>query len=56
MYADTAISVKSTGKSKVYMGAEVELQTFLTSVLDGSEQSTSRPGPFTTGERALGNH
>jgi hypothetical protein len=38
------------------MGPEVQLQAFWTSALNGDEQSTSRPGHFTSGKRNLGNH
>jgi hypothetical protein len=36
------------------MGEEVQLHIFLTSVLDGGKWSVSRPGRFTSRERALG--
>jgi hypothetical protein len=39
---------------KAYWG--VQLHTFLTSALDGSEWSASRPGRFTPRERAPGIH
>jgi hypothetical protein len=35
---------------------DVQLHTFLTSALTGDEWSASRPGRFTTGERAPGTH
>jgi len=38
---------------KTYGGVEVQLQTFLTSTLDGGEWSGLRPGRFTPGERTL---
>jgi hypothetical protein len=41
---------------KTYGGVEVYLHAFLTSALDGSEWSASRPGHFIHGERALGTH
>jgi hypothetical protein len=37
---------------KAYLGAEIQLHAFLTSALDASEWSSSRPGSFTPGERA----
>jgi hypothetical protein len=41
---------------KTYGGSEVIAQRFLTSTLAGDELSASRPGRFTTGERAPGSH
>jgi hypothetical protein len=41
---------------KAYGGVEVYLHAFLTSALDGSEWSASRPGRFTPMERAPGTH
>jgi hypothetical protein len=35
---------------------DIQLHTFLTSVLDGDEWSASRPGRFTPGEGAHGTH
>jgi hypothetical protein len=35
---------------------EVQVHTFLTSVLDGGEWSASRPSRFTPRERVPGNH
>jgi hypothetical protein len=37
-----------------YVGVEVQLHAFLTSVLDGSECSTSRPGSFTPDLHRIG--
>jgi hypothetical protein len=37
---------------KVYEGMEVQLQTFLSSALDGGEWLASRPGPLARWERA----
>jgi len=37
---------------KTYGGVEVQLQSFLASARDGTEWSATRPGRFTTGERA----
>jgi hypothetical protein len=37
-------------------GVEIYLHAFLTSTLDGSEGSASRPGRFTPKERASGTH
>jgi len=39
---------------KTYWGVEVYFEPFLTSALDGSEWSCSRPGRFTAGERTPG--
>jgi hypothetical protein len=36
---------------KTYWGVEVQLHTFLTSVLDGGEWSNSRPGRFIPGRK-----
>jgi hypothetical protein len=41
---------------KAYGGMDVEIHVFLTSALVGSELSTSRPGRFTSGERAFSTH
>jgi hypothetical protein len=41
---------------KTYWGVELWLHAFLTSALDGGEWSASRPGRFTTRERAPGTH
>jgi hypothetical protein len=41
---------------KTYLGVEIQLDTFLTSALDGGEWSASRPGRFTPKERACGTH
>jgi hypothetical protein len=38
------------------MGVEVQLHTFLTLALNGSEWSASRPNHFTLGERVPGTH
>jgi hypothetical protein len=38
---------------KTYRGVDVWIHVFLTSVLVGGEWTTSRPGRFTPGERAL---
>jgi hypothetical protein len=38
---------------KAYWGGEVYLHAFLTPALDGGEWSTSRPGRFTSRERAI---
>jgi hypothetical protein len=40
---------------KAYGGVDV-IHVFLTSTLVGAEQSASRPGRFTPGERAPGTH
>jgi hypothetical protein len=37
-------------------GGDVYIHIFLTSALVGGEWSASRPGPFTTGEKAPGTH
>ena len=37
---------------KAYRGREVYLHSFSTLALDGGQYSTSRPGHFTSGERA----
>jgi hypothetical protein len=39
---------------KTYEGGKVYLHEFLTSTLERSEWSASRPGPFTLGRRATG--
>jgi hypothetical protein len=39
---------------KTYWGVEAKLHAFLTSALDGSEWSASRPGRFTPRERVPG--
>jgi hypothetical protein len=39
---------------KAYVGVDVQIHIFLISVLAGGEQSVSRPGRFTPGERAAG--
>jgi hypothetical protein len=41
---------------KAYGGGEVWFHTFLTSAFDGGEWSVSRPGRFTSRERAPGTH
>jgi hypothetical protein len=41
---------------KTYWGVEIYLHAFLTSALDGGEWSASRPGRFTSRERAPGTH
>jgi hypothetical protein len=41
---------------KTYEGVDIQIQTFLTSALAGSEWSASRPGRFTPGEKAAGTH
>jgi hypothetical protein len=41
---------------KVYVGVDVQIRIFLTSTLVGGEWFTSRPGRFTSGERAPGTH
>jgi len=41
---------------KIYWGSGLQLHTFLTSALDRSESSASRPGRFTAGEIAPGIH
>jgi len=41
---------------KTYGGVEVELHELLTFALDGCEWLASRPGRFTTEERAPGTH
>jgi hypothetical protein len=41
---------------KVYGRVDVEVRTFLNSVLAGGEWSNSRPCRFTPGERAYGSH
>jgi hypothetical protein len=41
---------------KAYGGVDVQIHIFLTSALAGGEWSASRPGRFTTGERATGTH
>jgi hypothetical protein len=41
---------------KTYGGVDVLIHTFLTSALSGGEWSTSRPGRFTSGEKAPGTH
>jgi hypothetical protein len=41
---------------KAYVGVDVQIHTFLTSVLVGGEWSASRPGYFSPGERAPGTH
>jgi len=35
---------------------KAQLHVFLTFALDGDKLSASRPGPFTSGERAPGSH
>jgi hypothetical protein len=40
----------------MYGGMELELHTFLTSILDGGKQSGSCPGRLTPGKRALNTH
>jgi len=42
--------------TKTYRGVEVQLFASLTSALDGSEWSASRPGRFNARERAPGTH
>jgi hypothetical protein len=41
---------------KAYRGREVYLYSFSTLALDGGQYSTSRPGHFTSGERAHDAH
>jgi hypothetical protein len=41
---------------KPYGEVDVQIQIFLTSTLVGGEWSASRPGRFTSGERASGTH
>jgi len=41
---------------KMYWEVEVQLHTFLTSALDGSEWSASHPSHFTSGVRAPSAH
>jgi hypothetical protein len=41
---------------KTYRVVEVYIHVFLTSALVGGDWSSSRPGPFTPGERAPGTH
>jgi hypothetical protein len=41
---------------KAYWGVEVQLHAFSISVLDGGEWSASRPGRFTSRDRAPGTH
>jgi hypothetical protein len=41
---------------KTYGGVDVYMHVFLTSALVGGEWSASRPGRFTSGERAPGTH
>jgi hypothetical protein len=41
---------------RVYGGLDVWIHIFLTSALVGGQWSTSRPGRFTSGERAPGTH
>jgi hypothetical protein len=41
---------------KAYGAVDVQIHIFLTSALVGGEWSASRPGRFTTGERAPGSH
>jgi hypothetical protein len=41
---------------KGYWGVELQLRALLTSALDGGEWSASRPGHFTSSERAHGTH
>jgi hypothetical protein len=41
---------------KMYVGIEIQIHAFLTSATDADERSVSRPGRFTTGERAHGIH
>jgi hypothetical protein len=41
---------------KVYGGVDVQIHIFLTLALAGGEQSASRPGRFTPGERAPCTH
>jgi hypothetical protein len=41
---------------KAYGGVDVYIHIFLTSALAGGEWSASRPGCFTSGERAPGTH
>jgi hypothetical protein len=40
----------------VYRGVDVSIHIFLTSALTGGEWSASRPGRFTSGERAFSTH
>jgi hypothetical protein len=41
---------------KTYRGVEIYLHSFITSALDGEQQSTSRLGRFTSEERKLGTY
>jgi hypothetical protein len=41
---------------KACVGVNIQIHTFLTSALVGGECSASRPGRFTSGERAPGTH
>jgi hypothetical protein len=41
---------------KAYGGVDVKIHIFLTSALAGGEWSASRPGRFTSGERAPGTY
>jgi hypothetical protein len=41
---------------KAKVGMDVQIHIFLTSALVGGEWSASRPGRFTTGERAPSTH
>jgi hypothetical protein len=41
---------------KAYGGVDVLIHIFLTSAVAGGERSASRPGYFTSGERAPGTH
>jgi hypothetical protein len=41
---------------KAYGGVDVQINASLTLTLVGDEWSASRPGRFTSGERALGTH
>jgi hypothetical protein len=51
-----AVPVQITGTTvhehvmTVYVGVEIQVHPFLTSVLDGGERSVSRPGRFTSGK------
>ena len=41
---------------KAYRGVEVQLHLYLTSAVDGTEWSASRPGRFTPGDRVPDTH